>query len=119
MRIDLILEGSVNNAATDKFRFQLIATFMILTGLLSNLHVISAQSANVGEIIIGVDGDVSSNLGPNNYQLIRIVAPQYPVRALQRQITGWNLISFSVDDEGNVDTDTIVVIDSEPSGIFG
>jgi len=44
------------------------------------------------------------------------IAPQYPTRAAQRGIQG--LVSFTVDRLGNVDEDSIVVVDAEPSSIF-
>jgi len=46
------------------------------------------------------------------------IAPQYPTRAAQRGIQGWCLVSFTVDRLGNVDEDSIVVVDAEPSSIF-
>ncbi len=46
------------------------------------------------------------------------VPPQYPARAAQNGIEGWVLLEFTVDERGNVLEDSIVVIDSEPPGIF-
>jgi len=46
------------------------------------------------------------------------IAPQYPTRAAQRGIEGWCLVSFTVDALGNVDQDTITVVDAEPPNIF-
>lgn len=46
------------------------------------------------------------------------IAPQYPTRAAQRGITGWCLVSFTVDGLGNVVEDSIVVVDAEPTSIF-
>lgn len=46
------------------------------------------------------------------------IAPQYPTRAAQRGIEGWCLVSFTVNGLGNVDEDSIVVVDAEPSNIF-
>lgn len=94
-----------------------MANLIILIALVSNLQLISAQPS-VGEFIIGADGYVSSNLGSNDHQILRIVAPDYPMRAQQREIAGWNLASFTVNKDGDVDADTIVVVDSEPPGVF-
>lgn len=44
--------------------------------------------------------------------------PQYPTRALQREIEGWSLMEFTVSGLGNVVEESIVVIDSEPANIF-
>ena len=46
------------------------------------------------------------------------IAPQYPQRALQRAIEGWCLVAFTVDGNGNVIEDTIVVVDADPPNIF-
>lgn len=46
------------------------------------------------------------------------IAPQYPTRAAQRGITGWCLVSFTVDGLGNVVEDSIQVEDAEPASIF-
>lgn len=46
------------------------------------------------------------------------IAPQYPNRAAERGIEGWCLVSFTVNELGNVEEDTIVVVDAEPSRIF-
>lgn len=46
------------------------------------------------------------------------IAPQYPTRAAQRGIQGWCLVSFTVDGLGNVDEDSITVVDGEPAGVF-
>ena len=53
-----------------------------------------------------------------DYLPLVAIAPQYPTRAAQRGITGWCLVSFTVDGQGNVDRDTIIVVDAEPSNIF-
>jgi len=46
------------------------------------------------------------------------IAPQYPTRAAQRGIEGWCLVSFTVNGLGNVEEESIVVVDAEPSNIF-
>ncbi len=46
------------------------------------------------------------------------IAPQYPTRAAQRGIEGWCLVSFAVDGLGNVDEESIIVVDAEPANIF-
>ena len=53
-----------------------------------------------------------------DYLPLVAIAPQYPTRAAQRGITGWCLVSFTVDGQGNVDSDTITVVDAEPPNIF-
>lgn len=120
-----LLENSGNGTCvTRKFRFQLVAILMILVGLFSNHHLVSAQQIYVTQ----VDPNVKYRMGPNGpifsrpvdgeYLPIRTIMPQYPPRAQQRGISGWNLISFSVNEDGSVDVDSIVVIDSVPPDIF-
>ena len=46
------------------------------------------------------------------------VVPQYPTRAASRGIEGWCQVAFTVDGDGNVVEDTIVVVDAEPPNIF-
>ena len=46
------------------------------------------------------------------------IAPQYPTLAAQRGIEGWCLVSFTVNGLGNVEEESIVVVDAEPSNIF-
>ena len=53
-----------------------------------------------------------------DYLPLVAIAPQYPTRAAQRGITGWCLVSFTVDGQGNVAADTIIVVDAEPPNIF-
>ena len=53
-----------------------------------------------------------------DYLPLVAIAPQYPTRAAQRGIEGWCLVSFTVNGLGNVEEDTITVVDAEPSQIF-
>lgn len=71
--------------------------------------------------------ELDSGLELNNAQIsatdgdylpLVAIAPQYPTRAAQRGITGWCLVSFTVDGQGNVDEDSIEVVDAEPATIF-
>jgi protein TonB len=59
--------------------------------------------------IAATDGD---------YLPLVAIAPQYPTRAAQRGITGWCLVSFTVNGLGNVEEDSIEVVDAEPANIF-
>ncbi len=59
--------------------------------------------------IAATDGD---------YLPLVAIAPQYPTRAAQRGIQGWCLVSFTVNGLGNVEEETIEVVDAEPANIF-
>ena len=72
-----------------------------------------------------VDIDADLNLGNASISItdgemlpLVNVTPQYPTRAASRGIQGWCQVSFTVDGNGNVVEDTIVVIDAEPPNIF-
>lgn len=53
-----------------------------------------------------------------DYLPLVAIAPTYPGRAARRGITGWCIVSFTVNAAGNVEEDTIKVIDAEPADIF-
>jgi protein TonB len=72
-----------------------------------------------------VDIDADLNLGNASISItdgemlpLVNVTPQYPTRAASRGIQGWCQVSFTVDGNGNVVEDTIVVVDAEPPNIF-
>ncbi len=46
------------------------------------------------------------------------VAPLYPLRARNLGVEGWVTLSFSVDADGNVMSNTIQIVDEEPQGYF-
>lgn len=46
------------------------------------------------------------------------VRPQYPPRAIQRDIEGWCLVHFTVSATGRVVKETVKVVDSEPMYTF-
>lgn len=110
----------------NKVGIRLVANLMIFAGLFVYAQSVWTQSASVnqsaqsdsGVITISARGTVRTNLGRNDNELLGIVAPEYPVRARQRRVDGWVLVDFSVNEDGKVDAESIVVVDSEPSGIF-
>jgi protein TonB len=72
-----------------------------------------------------VDIDADLNLGNASISItdgemlpLVNVTPQYPTRAASRGIQGWCQVSFTVDGDGNVVEDSIVVVDAEPPGVF-
>ncbi len=46
------------------------------------------------------------------------VVPVYPARAANRKVEGWVKVNFTVTAAGNVDAQSIDVVDSEPRGMF-
>lgn len=65
-----------------------------------------------------ISQSTSLSIDDVDYLPLVTVAPQYPTRAAQRGIQGWILLSFTVDEQGNVLEDTVDVIDAEPQNIF-
>ena len=73
----------------------------------------------VVEVDTGLElSNASISATDGDYLPLVAIAPQYPTRAAQRGIEGWCLVSFTVDGNGNVVEDTIVVVDAEPQSIF-
>lgn len=59
--------------------------------------------------VIPTDGD---------YLPLLATAPMYPSRAAEEGIEGWVQVEFTVTEQGTVDTDSITVLDFEPSDVF-
>jgi TonB family protein len=55
-------------------------------------------------------------VGTGELTYVKTVPPRYPVRAAQREITGWVIIDFTVTPEGN--TANIAVREAEPEKVF-
>lgn len=55
-------------------------------------------------------------LGTGELVYVKTVPPRYPVRAAQREITGWVIVDFTVTPEGN--TTNIAVREAEPEKVF-
>ena len=67
----------------------------------------------------GLDiGSAGISATDGDYLPLVAIAPQYPTRAAQRGIQGWCLVSFTVNCLGNVEEESIVVVDAEPVSIF-
>jgi protein TonB len=79
---------------------------------------LNIQRASV-ELDTGLDfSNASISATDGDYLPLVAIAPQYPTRAAQRGIQGWCLVSFTVDGLGNVEEDTITVVDAEPPNVF-
>ncbi len=76
---------------------------------------------------IQVSLDVSPEFDPTNLDtssanadeipIVR-VGPIYPERAASRGTEGWVVVQFDVKANGQVDPDSVVVIDAEPKNVF-
>lgn len=71
------------------------------------------------ELDTGLDiSNAAISATDGDYLPLVAIAPQYPQRAAERGIEGWCLVSFTVNGNGDVLEDTIVVVDAEPPNIF-
>ncbi len=124
-RINLILWGSLIPAsASAKFSFHLTAILAILTGIFSNLNLVSAQSIDISGIfrnivrVKSVNQDMILINDDGDYPPIGSGALQQLARAQQYGVSGWNLVSFSLNEDGSVDGETIEIVEAEPQDIF-
>ena len=83
----------------------------------------SGPSLAITRTEVDIDSDLnlgSASISITDGEMLPLVnvTPQYPTRAASRGIQGWCQVSFTVDGDGNVVEDTIVVVDAEPPGIF-
>lgn len=87
------------------------------------INLSDGPSLNIQRATIDIDtglqfGQATISATDGDFLPLVAIAPQYPTRAAQRGIEGWCLVSFTVDALGNVDDDTITVVDAEPPNIF-
>ena len=87
------------------------------------INLDAGPSLNIERATIDIDTglqltNASINATDGDYLPLVAIAPQYPTRAAQRGIEGWCLVSFTVNGLGNVEEETITVVDAEPPQIF-
>ena len=83
----------------------------------------SGPNLSIARTEVNIDADLNlgnASIAITDGEMLPLVnvTPQYPTRAASRGIQGWCQVSFTVDGDGNVVEDTIVVVDAEPPGIF-
>ena len=87
------------------------------------INLSDGPSLNIERASIEIDtglqmSQASISATDGDYLPLVAIAPQYPTRAAQRAIEGWCLVAFTVNGLGNVEEETIVVVDAEPESIF-
>ena len=87
------------------------------------INLSDGPALNIERAIAQIDtglqlSNASISATDGDYLPLVAIAPQYPTRAAQRGIQGWCLVSFSVNGQGSVVEDSIVVTDAEPPNIF-
>jgi len=84
-----------------------------------NVNAPSTEGIQVSRVNIDV-GDLGGGVGISaadaEYLPIVVIQPQYPQRALQREIEGWCQVMFTVDENGGVQD--AMVVDADPPNIF-
>ena len=101
-RIEQILESNMDSKISRKFVLFLTVSVFGLLVIFGNTQIVTTHAQQS-----------SSELFP-----ISAVIPEYPTRASSRGIEGWTQVQFTVDSNGNVIEDSIIVLDEEPPGVF-
>ena len=63
----------------------------------------------------GESGFINADI---DFRPIRLITPRYPARALERELEGFCVVSFTIDEEGAVKEDSVQVIRADPENIF-
>lgn len=103
-RVNQILENNMNHYASRKFLSFLVISLVALLATLGNTQFITTQAQQ---------SDLDEEMFP-----ITTVTPQYPTYAATQSIEGWTQVKFTVDSNGNVVENSIVVVDAEPAEVF-
>ena len=87
------------------------------------INMDAGPSLNIERASIEIDtglqlSNASISATDGDFLPLVAIAPQYPTRAAQRGIEGWCLVRFTVDGQGGVVEDSIIVVDAEPPSIF-
>ncbi|WCL54982.1 TonB family protein [Gimibacter soli] len=79
-------------------------------------------NVGIGKSSLGAGVDLGSiDLGPSSdgdYLPLVRVQPQYPRRAQERGVEGYVIVELTVNEDGTVPEESIVIIEAEPKGYF-
>jgi protein TonB len=82
----------------------------------------SKMNLSIGRAGTGSGVDLGSiDLGPSqdgDYLPLVRVQPQYPRRAQERGIEGYVIVELTVNEDGTVPADSVIIIEAEPKGYF-
>ncbi|NVJ97946.1 MAG: energy transducer TonB [Alphaproteobacteria bacterium] len=80
------------------------------------------MNLSIGRANAGSGVDLGSiDLGPSqdgDYLPLVRVQPQYPRRAQERGIEGYVIVELTVNEDGTVPPESIIIIEAEPKGYF-
>ncbi len=112
MRIHRILENNMASATTHRlFAIPLAALALIILATCTSAQLMTTESASRPSP--EANGDGRGEILP-----IVAVAPQYPTRAAFAGIEGWALVEFTVLTNGDVEEDSVEVVDADPVTVF-
>ncbi len=111
-RIHRLLENDMVNARTPRL---FAAPLLLLTSVL----LVTCTNGRLMEVESFARPAPTANPSPRTEILPETaVAPQYPLRAAYEGIEGWALAEFTILANGDVDPDSVVVVDAEPADVF-
>lgn len=111
IRIHRLLENDMVNARTHRL-------FALPLLILTSALLVTCTGTRLMEVESSVRPAPSPARARGDILPISSIAPQYPLRAAYAGIEGWALTEFTVLENGDVDPDSIVVVDADPSDIF-
>lgn len=80
------------------------------------------MNLSIGRAGTGSGVDLGSiDLGPSqdgDYLPLVRVQPQYPRRAQERGIEGYVIVELTVNEDGTVPADSVIILEAEPKGYF-
>ena len=82
----------------------------------------SKMNLSIGRANAGAGVDLGSiDLGPSqdgDYLPLVRVQPQYPRRAQERGIEGYVIVELTVNEDGSVPPESVIIIEADPQGYF-
>ncbi len=76
----------------------------------------SKLSVETPSIDMTITTDLKFSTGDSEFIPLFAVAPVYPQRALQRKLSGYVLLEFTITRDGSVKN--VIVVEEEPPGVF-
>lgn len=101
-RIDNILEGKIMSHVSNTAKASLVFIILAVAFFGGGVQLLAADDA----------------AREQEYLPVNTVVPMYPTRAADEGIEGWVLYRFTLRVDGQIDPNSIELVDSEPAGVF-